>query len=119
MERFAVTPCNDLVMSWGGSEKNRWFQFLKPYDHRHVAFCSCWIKNQRNCKNSLCKFILFHLSRIHHFHFLKGKTSGLFTNGTLTLGTVQDRKIQIVSIYEISLRKNKINKAFFFITQQK
>ena len=32
MERFAVTPCNDLVMSWGGSEKNRWFQFLKPYE---------------------------------------------------------------------------------------
>ena len=27
IERFAVTPCNDNVsMSWGGSENNRWFQ---------------------------------------------------------------------------------------------
>ena len=27
MEKFAVTPCNDyLSISWGGSEKNRWFQ---------------------------------------------------------------------------------------------
>ena len=26
MERFAVTPCIEyLSMSWGGSEKNRWF----------------------------------------------------------------------------------------------
>ena len=27
MERFAVTPRNDyLLMSWGGSEKNCWYQ---------------------------------------------------------------------------------------------
>ena len=26
-KRFAVTKCNDnLYMSWGGSEKNHWFQ---------------------------------------------------------------------------------------------
>ena len=26
MEKFVVTPCNDyLSMSWGDSEKNRWF----------------------------------------------------------------------------------------------
>ena len=30
MERFVVTPCNDfLLMSWGGSEKNCWFQLQR------------------------------------------------------------------------------------------
>ena len=27
-QRFAVAPCNDISMSWGGSEKNRHYMVL-------------------------------------------------------------------------------------------
>ena len=44
--KVAVTLCNDyLLMSWGGSEKNRWFQ-LNEHANEYVWTASLYM-NQR------------------------------------------------------------------------
>ena len=44
MERFAVTPCND--MSWGGSEKKRWLSTRRFDQYALIVF---WRKPYSLC----------------------------------------------------------------------